>query len=98
VERGPFLISDLSSCDQALSERAPTGLGWAHEIKADGYRAQVRKVERRGWDLVSWYNAERGFGFVSLGGGVKDVFVRASVVVNSSVASQSEYGVDDAMS
>lgn len=78
--------------------RAPTGLGWAHEIKADGYRALGRKVERRGWDLVTWYNAERGFGFVSLGGAGKDVFVHASVVVNSSVASQSKYGVDDAMS
>src|SRR5438552_16457615 len=32
-------------CDPTLSGHAPTGAGWAHEIKADGYRGQVHVVD-----------------------------------------------------
>jgi bifunctional non-homologous end joining protein LigD len=28
-------------CDRTLRERAPSDSGWVHEIKTDGYRAQV---------------------------------------------------------
>src|SRR5947208_16442689 len=31
----------LQPCDPTLHERAPTGSEWVHEIKTDGYRAQV---------------------------------------------------------
>src|SRR4051812_4928099 len=31
----------LEYCAPTLSERAPAGEEWAHEIKADGYRAQL---------------------------------------------------------
>jgi bifunctional non-homologous end joining protein LigD len=51
-------------CDPALSEHAPTGRGWAHEIKADGYRAQVHVVDgkvtvysRRGHDWTDQFGA-----------------------------------------
>src|SRR6478672_5351783 len=51
-------------CDPALSELAPTGAGWAHEIKADGYRAQVHVVDgkvtvysRRGHDWTEQFGA-----------------------------------------
>jgi bifunctional non-homologous end joining protein LigD len=47
-----------------LSEHAPTGPGWAHEIKADGYRAQVHVVDgkvtvysRRGHDWTEQFGA-----------------------------------------
>ena len=32
-------------CDPTLSDHAPSGDGWAHEIKADGYRAQVHVID-----------------------------------------------------
>jgi len=51
-------------CDPTLSERAPTGAGWAHEIKADGYRAQVHLIDgtvtvysRRGHDWTEQFGA-----------------------------------------
>jgi bifunctional non-homologous end joining protein LigD len=31
----------ITPCDPSLRDRAPDGLGWLHEIKIDGYRAQV---------------------------------------------------------
>jgi len=53
-------------CDPTLSEHAPRGGGWAHEIKADGYRAQVHVVEgkvivysRRGHDWTDQFGASR---------------------------------------
>ena len=54
----------VSYCDPTLSEQAPRGDGWAHEIKADGYRAQVHVVEgkvivysRRGHDWTDQFGA-----------------------------------------
>ena len=31
----------ITPCDPTLRERAPDGSGWLHEIKIDGYRAQL---------------------------------------------------------
>lgn len=54
----------MEYCDPTLSERAPTGAGWAHEIKADGYRAQVHLIDgkvtvysRRGHDWTDKFGA-----------------------------------------
>src|SRR5918998_3994090 len=44
----------IEPCHPTLAERAPTGAGWLHEIKADGYRVQVHI--RRG--RVSVYSRE----------------------------------------
>ena len=51
-------------CDPTLSEHAPRGAGWAHEIKAVGYRAQVHVVDgkvtvysRRGHDWTDQFGA-----------------------------------------
>ena len=40
--------------------------------------------------LVKWYSAEKGFGFVGINGGGKDVFIHSSVVVSSGLVSLSE--------
>src|SRR5439155_25573238 len=39
---------------------------------------------------VKWYNAEKGFGFIAIKSGGKDVFVHASVVASSGLTSLSE--------
>jgi bifunctional non-homologous end joining protein LigD len=37
----------ITPCDPTLRDRAPDGPGWLHEIKIDGYRAQVHIHRRR---------------------------------------------------
>jgi len=44
--------------------------------------------EREG--TVKWYNADKGFGFISLGGGEKDVFVHASALTRSGLSTLAE--------
>ena len=55
-------------------------------------RPQLREggpeMEEEG--LVKWYSSEKGFGFVGMNGGSKDVFIHASVVASSGLASLSE--------
>jgi bifunctional non-homologous end joining protein LigD len=40
AKRAPF-PGFITPCDPTLRQRAPDGPGWLHEIKIDGYRAQV---------------------------------------------------------
>jgi ATP dependent DNA ligase domain len=40
AKRAPY-PGFLEPCDPTLRDRAPDGFGWLHEIKIDGYRAQV---------------------------------------------------------
>jgi bifunctional non-homologous end joining protein LigD len=41
AKRAPF-PGFITPCDPTLRDRAPDGAGWLHEIKIDGYRAQVQ--------------------------------------------------------
>jgi bifunctional non-homologous end joining protein LigD len=41
AKRAPF-PGFIAPCDPTLRDRAPDGSGWFHEIKIDGYRAQVQ--------------------------------------------------------
>src|SRR5579871_5281117 len=54
----------IEPCDPTLRERAPQGPEWVHEIKADGYRAQlhrkgdqVRIYSRNGHDWTGQFAA-----------------------------------------
>jgi len=42
--------------------------------------------EMEGQGTVKWYNGDKGFGFIGLEGGEKDVFVHATVVARSGLA------------
>ena len=53
----------IAPCDPTLRERAPEGSGWLHEIKIDGYRAQlhihdgrVRVFSRSGYDWTEQFS------------------------------------------
>jgi bifunctional non-homologous end joining protein LigD len=46
AKRAPF-PRFITPCEPTLRERAPDGPGWLHEIKIDGYRAQVHIHHRR---------------------------------------------------
>ena len=39
LSKTPF----ISPCLPTLRKEAPTGLGWVHEVKFDGYRLQLHK-------------------------------------------------------
>ena len=53
----------IAPCDPTLRERAPEGTDWLHEIKIDGYRAQlhiregrVRVFSRSGYDWTEQFS------------------------------------------
>jgi bifunctional non-homologous end joining protein LigD len=53
----------ITPCDPTLRERAPEGSDWLHEIKIDGYRAQlhihdgrVRVFSRSGYDWTEQFS------------------------------------------
>ena len=53
----------IAPCDPTLRERAPEGSYWLHEIKIDGYRAQlhihdgrIRVFSRSGYDWTELYS------------------------------------------
>jgi len=53
----------IAPCDPTLRERAPEGSDWLHEIKIDGYRAQlhihdgrVRVFSRSGYDWTEQFS------------------------------------------
>src|SRR4029079_13654445 len=53
----------IAPCDPTLRERAPEGQDWLHEIKIDGYRAQlhihdgrVRGFSRSGYDWTEQFS------------------------------------------
>ena len=81
-QKGPqvteVLEVDLTTAEPSRPARSP--------------RPQSREVgrEMEGEGSVKWYNAEKGFGFVGIDGGGKDVFVHASVVASSGLTSLSE--------
>lgn len=53
-------------------------------------RGQSNGPETEGEGTVKWYNAEKGFGFIGLEGGDKDVFVHATALTRSGLTSLSE--------
>jgi CspA family cold shock protein len=52
--------------------------------------APVGGPEMEGQGTVKWYNGDKGFGFIGLEGGEKDVFVHATVVARSGLAALNE--------
>jgi CspA family cold shock protein len=66
----------------------PGGGGFGGAPRTDRPRRQVdlsSAVEMSG--TVKWYNADKGFGFISPDGGGKDVFVHATVLERSGLTS-----------
>jgi bifunctional non-homologous end joining protein LigD len=57
AKRAPF-PGFITPCDPTLRGRAPDGPGWLHEIKTDGYRAQVHIHHGR---ITSGGHLERPF-------------------------------------
>jgi CspA family cold shock protein len=84
--KGPHITEVLSvdastakpSIPPRLSSRAPTSGGPSSDLA----------IEETG--TVKWFNTEKGFGFIALDGGGKDVFVHISAVERSGLTALNE--------
>jgi len=79
-EKGPQVVEvievDLSTAQTPKPPRSSQRQEHGPEMEAEG--------------SVKWYNAEKGFGFIGLQGGERDVFVHATAVARSGLSSLSE--------
>ncbi len=82
---------DTSTAEAAPPRRAPAGPGGfgGGAPRSGGPRAASGPTEER-VGTVKWYNPEKGFGFIAVEGGGKDVFVHVTVVSRSGLADLSE--------
>ncbi len=82
---------DTSTAEAAPPRRAPAagGFGGAPRAGGAGPRAATGPTEER-VGTVKWYNPDKGFGFIAVEGGGKDVFVHVTVVSRSGLADLAE--------
>jgi len=69
---------DKSTAQEPAQARSPH-----RESQSEG-----RDMEAQG--TVKWYNAEKGFGFIGLENGEKDVFIHATAVTRSGLTTLTE--------
>lgn len=84
---------DTSTAEAAPPRRAPGGFGGGAPRMGGGAGAGPRAAtgpteERVG--TVKWYNPEKGFGFIAVEGGGKDVFVHVTVISRSGLSDLAE--------
>jgi CspA family cold shock protein len=73
---------------EVLSVDSSTAVPTASRSNAQVMTSSGPSVEETG--TVKWFNAERGYGFIALSGGGKDVFVHVSALERSSIEGLSE--------
>ncbi|MFG1463382.1 cold-shock protein [Xanthobacter sp. DSM 24535] len=85
---------DTSTAEAAPPRRERTG-GFGAAPRSGGFgasagpRAATGPTEER-VGTVKWYNPDKGFGFIAVEGGGKDVFVHVTVVSRSGLADLAE--------
>lgn len=81
--KGPQVMEVLQVDNSTAQAEAPSRTPRQHQSQSDG-------PEMDGQGTVKWYNGEKGFGFIGLDGGDKDVFVHATAVARSGLTTLSE--------
>ena len=84
--KGPH-IAEIISVDRSTAVPAPPRPSNFRATTSNGSPSGVA-VEETG--TVKWFNAEKGFGFIALNGGGKDVFVHISALERSGLTSLDE--------
>ena len=84
--KGPH-ITEIISVDRSTAVPAPPRPSNFRATTSNGSPSGVA-VEETG--TVKWFNAEKGFGFIALNGGGKDVFVHISALERSGLTSLDE--------
>jgi cold shock protein len=84
--KGPH-ITEIISVDSSTAAPATPRRSSPRPATPNG-SSPGKAVEETG--TVKWFNAERGFGFIALNGGGKDVFVHISVLERSGLVSLGE--------
>src|SRR5262245_15015691 len=84
-QRGPQVneVLEVNVSTANLSGTPRVGAGSRPKSSPDGF-----ETESDG--LVKWYNSQKGFGFVALADGGKDVFVHATALERSGLSSLTE--------
>ena len=84
--KGPHVTEvlsvDSSTAPPVAQRRSSFQAGTSNELSSD------TSVEETG--TVKWFNAERGYGFITVSNGEKDVFVHVSAMERSGIAALSE--------
>jgi cold shock protein len=84
-ERGPVVIEVIGvDSSTAVAFKRPRPSFYSPDDRA----VSEASVQETG--TVKWYNAVKGFGFITRDGGGKDIFVHASVLQRAGIASLSE--------
>jgi cold shock protein len=80
--KGPQVMEVLEVDSSTAQAPAPA--------RSPRQQSQADGPEMEGQGTVKWYNNEKGFGFIGLEGGEKDVFVHATAVTRSGLTTLSE--------
>jgi cold shock protein len=84
--KGPH-VTEVLSVDSSTAVPAPPRLSSPRPATSNGSSSGIA-VEETG--AVKWFNVEKGFGFIALNGGGKDVFVHISALERSGLTSLDE--------
>ena len=82
IEKGPkgFQVSQVLEVGSAIAQTA----------SGAPPRSELNAPEEESEGTVRWYNAKKGFGFISLAHADKDVFVHATALTRSGLAALGE--------
>jgi len=80
--KGPQVMEVLQVDSSTAQAQAPE--------RSPRQQSQPDGPDMEGHGVVKWYNGEKGFGFIGLAGGEKDVFVHATAVARSGITTLSE--------
>jgi CspA family cold shock protein len=80
--KGPQVMEVLQVDNSTAQAEAPA--------RSPRHQSQPDGPDMEGHGTVKWYNGEKGFGFIGLDGGEKDVFIHATAVARSGITTLSE--------
>jgi len=84
-ERGPVVIEVM-----AVDSSTAVAFNRPRTSSPSPYDQAVSEASVQETGTVKWYNAVKGFGFITRDGGGKDIFVHASALQRAGIASLSE--------
>jgi cold shock protein len=95
-QKGPQVAEVLELTEAAPARPARRPMGGAgmgagpRPPRTDRMDRNAGGPEQEGTGTVKWYNPEKGFGFIGLEGGQKDVFVHATALTRSGLTTLNE--------
>jgi CspA family cold shock protein len=84
-QKGPQVneVLEVNESTADASGASRTGAGSRPKLSPDGFETEID-------GSVKWYNSQKGFGFIAVADGGKDVFVHATALERSGLSSLTE--------